>query len=72
MAPQLTEDEIDDLVYLARTGEDADMMEVLTSLADREKVAPAVILMAGKDSGKSTALHMAAGNGHLGTFANLG
>lgn len=66
MAPQLTGDEIDDLVYFARTGEDNDMMELLNSLAEREKVAPAVILMAAKDEGKSTALHMATGNGHLG------
>lgn len=66
MAPQLTEDEIDDLIYFARVGEDADLMESVNALAEREKVAPAVILMATKDSGKSTVLHMATGNGHLG------
>lgn len=66
MAPQITEDEIDDLIYFARAGEDVDLMESVTALAEREKVAPAVILMATKDEGKSTVLHMATGNGHLG------
>lgn len=66
MAPQLTEDEIDDLVYFARTGENDDLTETLTALAEREKVSPAEVLLAAKDEGKSTALHMATGNGHLG------
>ncbi|RFU79277.1 ankyrin repeat-containing yar1 [Trichoderma arundinaceum] len=67
MAPNLTEDEIDDLVYFARVGEDGDLSETLTALSEREKVSPAEILLAAKDEGKSTPLHMAAGNGHLGT-----
>lgn len=68
MAPQISEDEIDDLIYFARAGEDGDLMTSVTALAEREKVAPAVILMAAKDQGKSTVLHMATGNGHLGEF----
>lgn len=72
MAPQLTEEEIDDLVYFARAGEDVDLMESVTALAAREKAAPAVILMATKDEGKSTVLHMASGNGHLGTTTEAG
>ncbi|KGQ05529.1 Ankyrin repeat-containing protein YAR1 [Beauveria bassiana D1-5] len=71
MAPQLTEDEIDDLIYFARTGEDVDLMESVTALAEREKVAPAVILMATKDEGKSTVLHMATGNDHLETVRKV-
>lgn len=70
MAPNLTEDEIDDVVYFARVGEDADLVETLTTLSEREKVSPAEILLAAKDEGKSTALHMAAGNGHLGKEFN--
>ena len=67
MAPQLSEDEIDDLIYFARTGENDDLMETVTALADREKVTPAEIVLAAKDeSNKSTTLHMATGNGHLG------
>lgn len=71
MAPQLTEEEIDDLVYFARAGEDVDLMESVTALAEREKVVPAVILMAAKDEGKSTVLHMATGNGHLGMLIGI-
>lgn len=70
MAPNLTEDEIDDVVYFARVGEDADLVETLKTLSEREKVSPAEILLAAKDEGKSTALHMAAGNGHLGKKFN--
>jgi hypothetical protein len=66
MAPKLSEDEIDDLVYLARTGDDADLTELLSSLAERESATPAEILLAAKDEGKSTTLHMATGNGHVG------
>lgn len=66
MAPQLSEDELDDVVYLARTGQDADLTETLTSLAVREQTTTAAILIAASDEGKSTTLHMAAGNGHKG------
>lgn len=66
MAPQLTEDEIDDLIYFARAGENEDMKETLISLAEREKVTSAEILVAARDEAKSTTLHMATGNGHLG------
>ncbi|KAK4445734.1 ankyrin repeat-containing protein YAR1 [Podospora aff. communis PSN243] len=71
MAPTLSEDEIDDLVYFARTGENDDLTTLLTSLAEREKVSPAEILSAAKDEGKSTSLHMAAANGHLETVTLL-
>lgn len=68
MAPTLSEDEIDDLIYFARVGEMDDLKETLVALAEREKVSEAEILIAAKDEGKSTALHMATGNGHLGTL----
>ncbi|KAH6611535.1 hypothetical protein Trco_001555 [Trichoderma cornu-damae] len=71
MAPNLTEDEIDDLVYFARVGEDGELSETLTALSEREKVSPAEILLAARDEGKSTPLHMAAGNGHLETVRKL-
>lgn len=66
MAPQLTEEEIDDLIYFARAGEDSDLSETLKELAEREKVTPAEILVAARDERKATTLHMAAGNGHIG------
>jgi len=72
MAPKLTEDEIDDLIYFARAGEDTDLEATLNELAEREKATPAEILTAAKDeSNKSTTLHMAAGNGHLETVRKL-
>lgn len=71
MAPQLSEEEIDDLIYLGRAGEDEELISTVTALAEREKVASAIILMAAKDEGKSTALHMATGNGHLGKSGSL-
>ncbi|KAH6640995.1 ankyrin-repeat-containing protein [Chaetomium tenue] len=67
MAPQLSEDEIDDLLYAARTGDNDELTTLLSSLAEREKVSPADILTSAKDEGKSTCLHMATGNGHLET-----
>lgn len=68
MAPKLSEDEIDDLIYFARAGENDDLKEAVAGLAEREGVTPAEILIAAKDEGnKSTTLHMATGNGHLGT-----
>ncbi|KAI0017175.1 ankyrin [Xylariomycetidae sp. FL0641] len=68
MAPHLSEDEIDDLIYVARAGEDADLTEMLQQLASRESASPAEILEAAReDQGKATCLHMAAANGHAKT-----
>ncbi|KAK4137713.1 ankyrin [Trichocladium antarcticum] len=66
MAPQISDDEIDDLLYFARTGDKDELTTLISSLAEREKVPPAGILAGAKDEGKSTCLHMATGNGHLG------
>jgi hypothetical protein len=66
MAPKLTEDEINDLIYFARAGEKDDLTETLKTLAERENATPAEIVAAAQDEGKSTCLHMASGNGHLG------
>ncbi|KAH7152026.1 ankyrin repeat-containing domain protein [Dactylonectria estremocensis] len=65
MAPKLTEEEIDDLIYFSRAGEKGDLVETLKSLAEREKVTPAEVVAAAQDDAKSTCLHMATGNGHL-------
>jgi len=66
MAPTVSEEEVDDLLYLARAGEKDELAEFLSSLSTRENVSTAEILTAAKDEGKNTCLHMAAGNGHLG------
>jgi len=67
MASQLTEDEIDDLLYAARTGDNADLTATLSAIAARIALSPAEILLAARDESKATCLHMATGNGHLGT-----
>jgi len=71
MSPPLTEDEIDDLIYYSRAGEKQDLDELLSSLAASHKVSPAEILAAAQDQGKSTCLHMASGNGHLGMLCEI-
>lgn len=68
MAPNISEEEIDDLIYLARAGEKDELVDLVSALSKREDVSAAEILVAAKDEGKSTCLHMAAGNGHLGTL----
>ncbi len=64
--PQISEDEIDDLIYFARSGEKDDLSSLLSTLAERENLSKAEILSSVRDEGKSTCLHMATGNGHLG------
>ncbi|KAH8664421.1 ankyrin repeat-containing domain protein [Xylariales sp. PMI_506] len=71
MAPKLSEEEIDDLIYLARTGEDAELTQMLKELAERENVTVAEVLEAAKDEGKATCLHMAAANGHSKTVTHI-
>jgi hypothetical protein len=67
MAPNLTEDEIDDLIFFARAGESKDLQETLSAIASREHTSTSQILLAAKEEGsKTTCLHMATGNGHLG------
>ncbi|RYP79786.1 hypothetical protein DL770_006501 [Monosporascus sp. CRB-9-2] len=67
MAPNLSEDEIDDLIYLARAGEDAELAWMLKELAAREGVTEEEVLEAARDDGQATCLHMAAANGNSKT-----
>ncbi|RYP78011.1 hypothetical protein DL769_003283 [Monosporascus sp. CRB-8-3] len=67
MVPNLSEDEIDDLIYLARAGEDAELAWMLNEFAGREGVTEEEILVAARDDGQATCLHMAAANGHSKT-----
>ena len=67
MAPQLLEDEIDDLIYFARAGDKEELVSILGAVGERTASSPAEILAAAVDEGnKSTCLHMAAANGHTG------
>ncbi|RWA13588.1 hypothetical protein EKO27_g1517 [Xylaria grammica] len=68
MAPSLSEEEIDDLIYLARAGDDADLTEMLQELVTRDGTTAADILGAAREEQtKATCLHMAAANGHAKT-----
>ncbi|KAJ8127986.1 hypothetical protein O1611_g5650 [Lasiodiplodia mahajangana] len=72
MAPRLSEEEIDDLIYFARAGEDADLIDMLQELSTRDAVTPADILIAAReDQSKATCLHMAAANGHASELAQF-
>ncbi|KAI1313239.1 ankyrin repeat-containing domain protein [Xylaria venustula] len=68
MAPSLSEEEIDDLIYLARAGEDTELAELLQEFATRATATIADVLAAAREEqSKATCLHMAAANGHAKT-----
>ncbi|KAI5918867.1 ankyrin repeat-containing domain protein [Camillea tinctor] len=67
MAPNLSEDEIDDLIYLARAGEDVELAEMLRDISGRKDLTPSEVLAAARDDSNATCLHMAAANGHAKT-----
>ncbi len=71
MAPNITEDEIDDLIYYSRAGENDELVSATAGLSEREKCAPAEILLAVKDEGKSNCLHMASANAHLSVLISI-
>ena len=65
MAPNLSEDEIDDLIYFARTGDTEDLNTSKAAICKRENVSVLELLEVVKDekSGNGV-MHMAAANGH--------
>jgi hypothetical protein len=67
MPPQLSEDEIDDLLYFARTGELQDFNGLAHELCERECASLSDLLSAVKDTYSGNGpVHMAAANGHTG------
>ena len=72
MAPKLTEEEIDDLLYFARTGDKAEFNELKDELCKRENLSEVELLEAARDeeSGNGV-LHMAAANGHSGILSRF-
>ena len=68
MAPKLSEDEIDDLIYLSRAGEEGELGQLLKELSAREQTGVAEVLEAAQDESGATCLHMAAANGHSSEF----
>ena len=70
--PTLDPDTIDDLLFLARTGETSELTDTLFHLAISLSTTPNALLLSSidSDSGNST-LHMASANGHTGTFSTF-
>ena len=67
---QLSEEQIDDLLYFARAGQTNDFLETLAEIKAATKFRDAEILLAARDEYSSNnVLHMTAGNGHLGLLS---
>lgn len=65
----LNADQIDDLLFLARLGETADLKADVGILAKSLSTTPGTILSAAVDKNSGNGLlHMAAANGHTGLF----
>jgi len=65
MAPTLSEDEIDDLLYFARTGDKSEFDTLKEELCKREKVDVVELVRNARDTESGNGvLHMAAANGH--------
>lgn len=68
----LTEDEIDDILYIARANELPELEPYLTSLSQKYSTTSHAILLSSTDSGtQNTPLHYAAANGHLDLINSL-
>lgn len=71
----LSEESTDDILYFARSGETDDLVSTLKSIV-ADSAAPfsseAEVLLAARDEySGNNAVHMAAGNGHFGSFSFL-
>ena len=62
-----TEDEIDDLLYFARTNETQDLRALAQRLSAKYGAPPHTIFQSADPTSGNTALHLASANGHLGT-----
>jgi len=66
--PTRTEDQIDDLLYLARTGSTSDLLAEIDILTKTLSTTPSAVLAATVDAHSGNGmLHMASANGHTGT-----
>ncbi|KAF7898919.1 uncharacterized protein EAF01_008132 [Botrytis porri] len=72
MAPKFSEDEIDDLIYLARVGEKDEFETLREELCKREGCSATELLESARDSESGNGvLHMSAANGHHELLALL-
>ena len=61
--PKLTEDQIDDLLYFARTGESQDLLDTLAEIKAAANVTSVEVLLAARDEHTgNNVLHMTAGS----------
>jgi hypothetical protein len=67
--PELSEDEIDDLLYFARAGELVDLKEILEGLAKGNEIE--VLERAVEVESGNSVVHMAAANGHVGEILSF-
>jgi hypothetical protein len=68
----LAEDEIDDILYIARANELPELAPYLTYLSQKYSTTPYAILLSSTDSEtQNTPLHYAAANGHLDLINSL-
>lgn len=66
--PRLSEEEIDDLLYFARTGDASEFHALKDELCKRESANESQLLEVARDEESGNGiLHMAAANGHSGT-----
>ena len=67
--PGLDEDAIDEILYLARANEAAELESFLSELSAQAKQSKADLVTAAIDpNSRNSALHYAAANGHNGTI----
>lgn len=68
----LDEDTIDEILYLARVNEVAELEAYLSEASTKTKLPKPALLAAAIDQySKNSALHYAAANGHVGTVSFL-
>jgi len=65
---QLSDDEVDDILYLTRTNESAELQQYLTQLSQQHKCSIAALLESTVDEDNAnTPFHYCAANGYAGT-----
>lgn len=72
ITPSLTEDQIDDLLYLARVGETSELTTAISEIAKTLATTPPIVCLAAVDpQSRNGLLHMACANGHRGLRSKL-
>lgn len=68
MMIELTEEQIDDILFYARTGQLEELQTCIKELPQAKSTSEGdIVIAAVEDQSQNTSLHMAAANGQLGT-----